>query len=512
MSVVNEPQSRADPVSPELSAWIVAQRWYAGKGHEPQWERIGGFELMNARDITADGADRVGGPARIQVHLFLDHSGIPLLYQVPITVRAERVPNLDAAFIAEIPGAGFLYDGCRDPAGAAAILRLVLDEGTARPDDSAAADPTPGIAARGHLLPATPPMSIVSSRVLSGEQSNTSIIYETTDASGAPAASVICKVFRTLHHGDNPDVTLQGALTAAGSTSVPTSVGFIAGQWRDSGERTGFAHGHLAFAQEFLPGVEDAWRSALRAAESCEDFTERARSLGAASADIHTTLASALPTSAATPAQIAATIDSMRARFNQAAAEVPAIELHRAAIELLYARLGSLSWPPMQRIHGDYHLGQVLSVPDRGWVALDFEGEPLRPMRERAVNDSPLRDIAGMLRSFDYVAGSVAQQGSPAQQGSVAQSGTVSQPGMLTQSGTLAQSGTGVDVSEWAGAARRAFLEGYAENSPLDLEVSAPLIDAFELDKALYEAVYEARNRPGWLAIPVSAVERLIAG
>lgn len=473
MSVVHEQLSPVEPVSAELSAWITAQRWYAGKGQQPQWERIGGFELTDARDLTADGAL---GPARIHVHLLLDHSGIPLLYQVPLTMRAERAAGLDAAFIAEIPGGGFLYDGCRDPAGAAAILHLVLDEGTARPDDG-----SPGIAARGHLLPTTPPMSIVSSRVLSGEQSNTSIIFETTDADGSPATALICKVFRTIHHGDNPDVTLQGALSAAGSTSVPVSVGFIAGQWRDSGEPTGFAHGHLAFAQEFLPGVEDAWRVALRAALAGDDFTEQARSLGAATADIHTTLASALPTSAATPAQIIATIDSMRARFDQAAAEVPAVEAHRSATEPLYSRLGTLPWPAMQRIHGDYHLGQVLSVPDRGWVALDFEGEPLRPMRERAVNDSPLRDIAGMLRSFDYVAGSVAQ------------------------------SDSGGDASEWADAARRAFLEGYAANSPLDLAASAPLIDAFELDKALYEAVYETRNRPEWLAIPVSAVERLIA-
>ena len=477
MSVVDEPQSPAEPVSPELSAWITAQRWYAGKGQEPQWQRIGGFELTDARDLTADGAL---GPARIHVQLLLDHSGTPLLYQVPLVLRAERAPGLDAAYITEIPGTGFLYDGCRDPAGAAAILHLMLDEGTARPDDWSADHPTPGIAARGHLLPATPTMTIVSSRVLMGEQSNTSIIYETADTSGAPSTAVICKVFRTIHHGDNPDVTLQGALSAAGSTSVPVSVGFIAGQWRDSGETTGYAHGHLAFAQEFLPGVEDAWRVALRAAESAVDFTEQARSLGAATADIHTTLASALPTSPATPGQIAATIDSMRARFDQAAAEVPAIEAHRAAIEPLYERLGSLTWPVMQRIHGDYHLGQVLSVPNRGWVALDFEGEPLRPMRERAINDSPLRDIAGMLRSFDYVAGSVAQ------------------------------SASGHDASGWADAARRAFLEGYAAHSPLDLAASATLIDAFELDKALYEAVYEVRNRPGWLAIPVSAVQRLV--
>lgn len=460
-----------EPVSPELSAWITAQRWYAGKGQDPKWERIGGFELPATHGPTAHGAS---DSARNLVHLLLDHSGSPLLYQVPVTVRQQRAAGLDAALISEIPGTGFLYDGCRDPAGAAAILRLMLDGRAVRPDDG-----SPGIAARGHLLPMESSSHIVSSRVLSGEQSNTSIIYEMADAGGIPATPIICKVFRTLHHGDNPDVTLLGALTAAGSAVVPLSVGFVAGQWRDSGEPGGFAHGHLAFAQEFLPGVEDAWRVALRAAEAGEDFTEQARSLGEATADIHTTLASALPTSEATKAQIDATVKSMRARLDQAAKEVPALDSLRTAIESIYGRLSLLDWPPMQRVHGDYHLGQVLAVPNRGWVALDFEGEPLRPMRERSVNDSPLRDIAGMLRSFDYVAGSVAQ------------------------------SSSGVDASAWADAARRAFIDGYSAHSNIDLASSSTLLDAFELDKALYEAVYEARNRPGWLAIPVSAIERL---
>ena len=146
----------------------------------------------------------------------------------------------------------------------------------------------------------------------------------------------------------------------------------------------------------------------------------------------------------------------------------------------------STDWPRLQRVHGDYHLGQVLSVPqaqDSQWVIIDFEGEPLRPMRERSTGDIALRDVAGMVRSFDYVAGAVAHQAGLA-------------------SDAAAQ--------DWALAARAAFLAGYAETSGGDLAEYRALLDAFELDKALYEALYEARNRPEWLGIPVSAIQRLI--
>jgi len=133
----------------------------------------------------------------------------------------------------------------------------------------------------------------------------------------------------------------------------------------------------------------------------------------------------------------------------------------------------------MQRIHGDYHLGQVLEVPDRGWVLVDFEGEPLRPLAERTLPDLALRDVAGMLRSFDYVAGSWEQ----------------------THSGRSA--------TLWATRARTAFLEGYAEAAGRDPREDAVLLDALELDKALYEVVYEARNRPTWLSIPTAAIARI---
>jgi maltokinase len=317
--------------------------------------------------------------------------------------------------------------------------------------------------------------------VLSGEQSNTSIIYDMVDPDGNAVNPMICKVFRAIHHGENPDVVLQTVLAGAGSPNVPLSVGYVEGSWADPGRPDGMATGHLAFAQEFLPGVKDAWRVALQAAEGGEDFSEPARTLGAATASVHATLASALPTVEATPDVVSEIMASLRSRLDTALREVPQLKEHRSAIERVYAAAEAVEWPRLQRIHGDYHLGQVLAVPDRGWVLLDFEGEPLRPMTERSVPDLALRDVAGMLRSFDYVAGSIALSGTADAEA----------------------------ASEWAHTARRAFLDGYIQESGSDVRANRALLDALEIDKAVYEAIYEIRNRPDWLEIPTRAVRRL---
>jgi predicted trehalose synthase len=454
-----------------LDAWIVTQRWYAGKGRAPQFEDIGGFEL----DDVADGTH---GQVAIRVHLILDHAANPVLYQVPLTERRTPLPGGESALVAtrvDESGSTFIYDGPCDPAYATALLRLVLDEREVQ-------DPrTSGrLAARGHRYPDGDGLEVVSSRVLGGEQSNTSIVYETVLRGDGPGSPVICKLFRALHDGDNPDVVLTEALGTAGSTVAPRVIGHLTGQWRDSGRPHGLATGHLAFAEEFLPGVEDAWRVALRAADVGEDFTGPSRALGETTAEMHRTLASALPSRATTPADIVQIVSNMRERFEMAAAQVPSLAVYRGALREVYVRAASSPWPPLQRIHGDFHLGQVLAVPHRGWVVLDFEGEPLRPMTERSLPDIPLRDVAGMLRSFDYVAGSIA----------------------LTQPGR--------SVSEWALACRRAFLDGYIERSGRDVRAHRAVLDAFEIDKALYEAVYEARNRPAWLSIPRDAITRLV--
>ncbi len=441
-----------------LTSWLGAQRWFAGKGRAPQLRRIGGWEL------PATGV-------RITTHLIMDDSGSsPTLYQVPVTERSQPLEGAEHALIAAIEVEGeaarYLYDGAYDPEYREALLRMTLEGSTAIPDGAEATglpfDPLPE------------DISIIESRVLSGEQSNTSMIYEISRSDRVE--SVICKMFRALHHGDNPDVVLQAALASAGSPHVPRPVGAVVGEWVDVGRPDGRARGHLACAQEFLPGSEDGWRLALREASADHDFTDRAYDLGVVTAEIHLTLAQVEPTAAVTDDDITRTLASFQRRLDLAIDEVPAVAEFREPIERLYRSAREAVWPPIQRIHGDYHLGQVLATPDGRWVVLDFEGEPLRPMVERSRPDCAMRDVAGMLRSFDYVAGS------------------------LRSTDT---------AEEWARSCRRAFLDGYIDRSGRDLRGDHTLLDVFEVDKAIYEAVYEARNRPDWVAIPMAALQRL---
>jgi maltokinase len=453
-----------------LATWVAQQRWYAGKGRVPALTRIGGFRLQ---DPT--------GQVDIDVHLLLDESAQPpTTYQVPVTSRLAPLAGADHALIATIEGVAdtrYVYDAPHDPAYANALLRLMLDEGTTE----SGATPC-SFVAWGHRVATADPGRLVASHVLTGEQSNTSIILELADHLGAPSNPLICKLFRVLHHGENPDVMVQSALAQAGSMRVPKPVGHVRGEWPDADAPGGVASGHLAFAQEFLPGVADAWRVALAAVASTTDFSEQARTLGLATAEVHATLAQAMGTRDATEDDIAALTLSMRTRHVAAVSEVPALAAYDSMVDASIESVASATWPALQRIHGDYHLGQVLDVPHRGWVLVDFEGEPLRPLAERSRPDLALRDVAGMLRSFDYVAGSWEQL----------------HPGR--------------SATAWAEQARSAFLDGYAQGAGHDPRTDAVLLNALELDKALYEVVYEARNRPTWLGIPTTAIARLAAG
>src|SRR5699024_5161130 len=155
---------------------------------------------------------------------------------------------------------------------------------------------------------------------------------------------------------------------------VPAPVGALHGRWPDPAGGT--QEGHLAFAQEFLPGVEDAWRVAVRAARDGAPFTREAAGLVAAVASVHRGLAAAFPTEAPTAAGSAALRETWDRRARAAVQEVPELERYVEAVTAAYARAGAAPWPHQQRIHGDLHLGQVLDAPGRGWVLLDFEGEP----------------------------------------------------------------------------------------------------------------------------------------
>ena len=452
-----------------LTSWLPEQRWYAAKGSTPVLKKLGGYRLD-------DPAGRVG----IEVLIVADESGRqPVVYQVPLTYRGAPLPGADDALVGTtehgVLGTRWVYDAPHDEVFAAQLLALI--QGQAEPQAQSTSN-TPDTTVERHATDREI-VTLRSASVLRGEQSNTSVICEVVDRSGTGAPPLIIKLFRSLYPGDNPDVVVQSALTEAGSTQVPHTVGYVAGQWTDpvSGEDV---RGHLAFAQRFLPEVEDAWRVALRAASDGEDFSGSARELGAATAQIHLSLADALGVVPATADVKAELVSLIRSRYDAAVAEVPSLAAHEAVVRRSLDALSARDWPDLQRVHGDYHLGQVLRTSD-GWVAVDFEGEPLRPLEERVRPDLALRDVAGMLRSFDYVGGSVELSGGDR------------------------------PVRGWVAACRDAFLEGYREVTELDLVHLAPLLSALELDKALYEVIYEIKNRPSWVRIPLAAVERLVA-
>lgn len=464
-----------------LTDWMGSQRWYAAKGSVPQLELLSAWRL-------GDPAGAVG----IETLIVLDRGGPePIVYQVPLSYRGAPLAGADAALVGTMEhgvlGPRWVYDATHDPVYARALLDLILGVASAESSSQSEALDPRYVGERAATW--TEEVTVVGSRVLSGEQSNTSIILDTVDGAGAEH-SLIVKVFRMLAGGDNPDVVLQSALRVAGCDRVPEVIGSVRGSWPTPAGAVGAgtadtstgehpAYGHLAFAQEFLPGVEDAWRVALRLARDGVSAGAGSRTLGRATAEVHRTLAAALgttPTSAETVARI---IAGMRSRYAAAAAVVPELAELAGPVAALLDAAREATWPDLQRIHGDFHLGQVLRSPDRGWILLDFEGEPLRPLAERTVPDQWLRDVAGMLRSFDYAGGSIEHDG-------------------------------GGSTREWVAEAQGSFLDGYAEIAANPRDYGAVLA-AYEIDKAMYEVVYETRNRPDWLEIPLGAIRRLTA-
>ena len=473
------PEAPEVPRLPELlgellSEWVPTQRWNAGKGRRPQLRELGALTL--ARGGQAGQAE--AAPA-VRTHLLLDESSTPpTLYQVPLTYRQHARPDLLDALITSTEGQ-HVYDGPHDPAYAQVVLDLITGQ-----QSVSGSDEDGSLVVEGHhAASGQGPAEVERAAVLTGEQSNTSIIVQArglddAEHEYAPARCIV-KVFRILHDGANPDVVVQSALARAGSPHVPPPVGHLEGSW--TGAEGAAQSGHLVFAQEFLPGVQDAWRTALGAAQSDIDFTDRARALGEVTAQVHALLRSELGQEPATPERKDELLEQWRSRSAEALLEMPELQQHEAGIAAAFEAAAEQPWPSMQRIHGDYHLGQVLDVPDRGWVLLDFEGEPLRPLAQRAVPDLTLRDLAGMLRSFDYVSGAVG-------------------------------GGEHLDSGQWAARVQEAFLDGYAAAAGSDPREHRALLAALELDKALYEVVYESRNRPRWVTIPATAVNRLLRG
>ena len=306
-------------------------------------------------------------------------------------------------------------------------------------------------------------------RLLKVEQSNTSVVI---------GERLILKLYRLVEAGDNPDLEISAFLTDAGFADTPALAGSIVYHSADGWVAA------AAMLQEFVRSAGDAWAAMLGALASTPAAgVEMARSIGAVTAALHATLASrpddpAFPARPATVAETAAWRASAERQLAQAVGAVSG-EAHRRLVDVaptLRERFADTFGAAtgdarVTRIHGDYHLGQLLSRRDGGFTVVDFEGEPARPLAERREPSSPLRDVAGMLRSLDYAA-------------------------------RTAERSSGLDPAPWLADARGAFLDGYG---PAD----EALLAAFELEKACYEIRYEAGNRPDWLWLPLAAAERL---
>jgi maltokinase len=291
--------------------------------------------------------------------------------------------------------------------------------------------------------------------------------------------AAILKVFRRLLPGANPDLEVTAALALLGSHQVAAPLGQI---------ETTLEGGPMLLGalSQFLAGAVDGWQLATTQlgelyAGTPADFAEEARLLGQATAKLHKDMATAFGTRALTAAELGVLAARLTSQLEQAAGAVPTLQPHAARIRAAYAALAGLTEPvPVQRTHGDYHLGQVMRTAD-GWVALDFEGEPLAPLDQRRALAPALRDVAGMLRSFDYAA----------------RHQLVDRP----DGGTLREL-----AGDWTQRSQRAFCVGYAEAGGADPAGHAALLRALMLEKAVYEVNYEHRHRPAWLPIPLDAI------
>ena len=262
----------------------------------------------------------------------------------------------------------------------------------------------------------------------------------------------------------------------------------------------------VAMLQDYASNSADGWSMALtsvrdllaegdlRPDEVGGDFAGEATRLGRTVGSVHLELARALGTTRLDAAGVRGVADWMLARLDQAAAAVSQVAERREAITRVLEGVTAAAEGGLvvHRIHGDLHLGQELRTP-RGWLVIDFEGEPSRPLADRVRPDSPLRDVAAMLRSFDYAAFHQLAEWEPGTGDSA------SPPSHLQRR-----------AQEWADRNRSAFCDGYAEITGTDPRQDLAVLRAYELDKAVYEVLYETRNRPNWLAIPLRSMERLI--
>jgi maltokinase len=444
-----------------LEAWVVAQRWFGSKARE--------VVQLGVLDVV---------PLRFEPQLLASvmvearfAPGTHEVYQVPLAVRPAE-EGFAESVIAEADGLTF-YDALADPEQGLALLELMRAD--ARLESEHAVSDFHWV--EGTRDPG--PSAVV--RPMAAEQSNSTIVFD---------EALALKLYRRVEPGINPELELLHFLTDRGFESVPALAGWY--------EYTGrLMEATLGVMQEFLPGARDGWELALdELGADPEAFLGRVRALGDVTGRLHTALGSDASNPAFAPEEpsseslglLTATIDEEIERIFLELPEEESVEPIagrgeevREQLRLL-THLGSAG--KVIRTHGDYHLGQTI-LAQRGWVVLDFEGEPARAITERRRKRSPLRDVAGMMRSFAYAA---------------------------SASEILRRV---MPPEDWEERARDEFLDAYLEAAdaallPPSRHGVEQLLSVFELEKAVYELRYELNNRPDWVRIPVAGILRLL--
>jgi maltokinase len=466
VAMTADPLARPAALPGLLARWLPARRWYSGKE--------AGLQHLA---ITSDTELLAGDPQLRHLIITVTQDGLAARYQLLLGLRRELPPELGHAVIGELPDGLIAYDALHDPELSRCLLTGIAEQRQV-----------------GDLVfarePGVPYGSWEGDRVISAEQSNTSVVY---------GEAAILKVLRRLFPGANPDLEVAGALARLGSVHVAPPYGWI--ETSVDGQPV-----LLGVLSRFLARASDGWSmaaasigrlSALHGDYGREylmapvprsgpghpgpSFAEEAYQLGRATAELHADLATAFGTEQLTRQQLADLAGTLSTKLERAAAAVPELGPHVRKISACYADVARLTMPvTVQRIHGDYHLGQVLRT-EEGWVALDFEGEPLVPLAERTAPYPALRDVAGMLRSFDYAARHQLMGHPDAQQ--------LRGP-----------------ATSWVTDCQDAFRAGYARGGGGDPEANAVLLRALTLEKAVYEVLYEASHRPSWLPIPLDYI------
>ncbi|MFF4182702.1 hypothetical protein ACFYZ9_05900 [Streptomyces sp. NPDC001691] len=461
------------PLLPALARWLTTRRWFAGGGGP-----------LTALDPVAVTVVREQSPALVHAVLRARHAdGTERLYQLLLGVRPELPARLAPSAIGGVPDGPWrgwtLYEAVEDPALLGVLLRTL-----------AVRDRTGGLRLeRTSGLPL--PVGLVP-RALTAEQSNSTVAY---------GDRLLLKLYRRPEPGPHAEIEALRALADRRCARTPRPHGAL---HTDAPGGEGLV---LGLVEDFLPAEADGWESAVRHAADCIEgscrtvpatggFTAHARTLGQAVAEVHTALAEAFPRTPLGPGEVADDAADMVRRLSDAITEVPALARYRTALCALYEDYAALAARgcPMtaQRVHGDLHLGQALRTAD-GWRIIDFEGQPATPAAERTRPRPALRDVASLLRSFDYAARTAladVQERSPD-----------GGPGPRLRRTRRAHA--------WAVRNRRAFCDGYRAAGGADPSCRPVPLRAFEADKAVYEAVYEARHRPALLPVPLAAVHRL---